>query len=151
MFIRYAYLGLVWRCVLFGFSYLASWGQTKSPDLQSGDVVDGIIFHKQPVVYKPGQNSWLNFALKMPSGWKLGTPVRGVLCVLTWKDTPDGVMGNLRGNAPLLQWAARNQFALLSWSRLRFYTTGTSNDEMGDDANKNWGLHGMLWVGAEER
>jgi len=73
--------------------------QAKPPALQSGDVVDGIIFHKQPVVYKPGQNSWLNFALKMPPGWKTGAPVRGVLCVLTWKDTPDGVMGNLRGKA----------------------------------------------------
>jgi hypothetical protein len=63
--------------------------------------------------------------------------VRGVLCVCTWKDTPDGVMGNLR-SGPLVNWAQKNGFALLSWSRLKFYTTGTSNDEMDDKADREW-------------
>ena len=109
----------------------------KEPSYQSGQVVNGVIFHKQFVNFGTGKDSWINFALRFPPGHKDGDPVRGVLCICTWKDTPDGVMGNLR-SGPLVNWAHKNGFALLSWSRLKFYTTGTSNDEMDDKADREW-------------
>ena len=122
------------------FTAIATQAQTsliKQPSYQSGQVVDGIIFHKQFVNFGPGKDSCINFALRFPPGHKNGDAVRGVLCICTWKDTPDGVMGNLR-SGPLVNWAQKNGFVLLSWSRLKFYTTGASNDEMDDKVDREW-------------
>ncbi len=127
----------LWLLVMCPILAIGLCAQT-APVHQSGDLVDGVIFYKQFVNYGPGKDSWINFALRMPPGWKQGGAVRGVMCVCTWKDTPDGVMGNLRGASPLIQWAAKNNFALLSWSRLKFYTTGTSNDEMDEKTDDKW-------------
>lgn len=123
--------------VFFATATTAHMAPSKEPTYQSGEVVNGIIFHKQFVNFGPGKDRWINFALKLPAGHEEGDPVRGVLCICTWKDTPDGVMSNLSAG-PLVTWAEKNRFALLSWSRLKFYTTGTSNDEMDDKVNKEW-------------
>jgi predicted esterase len=136
-------LKLFHRQLLFGVLLMFSasaWAQTppsqKSP--QSGDVVNGVIFYKQFVNYGPGKDSWINFALKMPPDWKQGDAIRGVMCICTWKNTPDGVMGNLRSGSPLIQWAAKNKFVLISWSQLGFFTTSLSNDEMGQKQDEDW-------------
>jgi hypothetical protein len=107
----------------------------KETSYQSGQVVDGVIYHKQPVDFGAGKASWLHFALKMPTGWKTGMPVRGVMCIGTWKQTPDGVIWNVN-NMPAAQWATKNSFAVLSWSRLKFYEIGISNDEMDRETNQ---------------
>jgi predicted esterase len=105
---------------------------------QSGDVVNGIIYYKQFVNYGAGRDSWLHFALKMPPGWKTGDAIRGVMCICTWRMTPEGVMTNLREGNPLIQWAVRNNYALMSWSPLGFFSMGVSNDEMNDKQDAEW-------------
>ena len=128
--------------LLLGFLFVVMpslFAQTPtSAKWQSGEVVDGIIYYKQFVNYGPGKDSWIHFALKMPPGWKEGDAIRGVMCICTWKNTPEGVMSNLRGGTSLIQWAAKNQYALLSWSTLGFFTTGLSNDEMNEKQDAEW-------------
>lgn len=131
-----SFLSLV--CLLGGVSLQAQSTPVRSAAYQSGQVIDGVIYHRQFVNYGPGQDSWIHFGIKMPPGWKDGDAIRGVLCICTWKNTSDGVLGNLRGGNPLLQWAAKNQFALLSWSQLGFFTTGLSNDEMNAKQDAAW-------------
>lgn len=127
-------------CVLYLSSVilLAQSSQNAESNYQSGQVIKGITYHKQFVNYGPGQDSWIHFGIKMPPGWKEGDAVRGVMCICTWKNTPDGVLGNLRNGTPLIQWAEKNQFALLTWSQLGFFTTGLSNDEMDAKQDAEW-------------
>lgn len=123
---------------IFTGSLSAQSTPSKQSSYQSGQLIDGVIYYKQFVNYGPGQDSWIHFALKMPPGWKEGDAIRGVMCICTWKNTPDGVMGNLRGGTPLIQWAAKNKYALLSWSTLGFFTIGLSNDEMNEKQDAEW-------------
>ena len=123
--------------LLPGLAVNAQTVPAKEAHYQSGQEVDGVIYYKQFVNFGPGKDSCIHFALKLPLGHKDGDAVRGVLCICTWKDTPEGVMGNLRAG-PLVQWAQRHQFALLSWSRLKFYTTNESNDEMAGKDEREW-------------
>jgi hypothetical protein len=133
-------LRLIFAFVLLCFVWRSVPAQTipvEAQNYQSGQVVNGVIFYKQFVNFGPGKDSWINFALRFPPGHNEGDPIRGVLCICTWKDTPDGVLSNLR-SGPLVNWAQKNGFALVSWSRLKFYTTAISNDEMDDKADRDW-------------
>lgn len=99
---------------------------------------------KQPVTFERGTRSWIYFSLRMPPGWKAGNSatgpdkVRGVLCTLRWFDKPESVHALVAKRNAYTDFADRNGLALLSWNRLKFYTTGVSNDEMDEKADDRW-------------